>query len=283
MIHLISGKGGVGKSSVAASLAWSLSLAGKKTLLVEFGERSYFRHVFHAEVGNQPVSLNSHLAVARWDGESSLREYLLYLLKVEKVVDLFFENKVMRTLVRAAPGLRELSLLGKLTSGPRRTGPSMPYDEIVVDAFATGHFRALWRAPIGLGDAIRFGPMGDQSRAIVQVLKDPALTRFYVVTMPEDLPVTEGLELARDIQGEMEQTPSLVLNRWLESPLTLEKLTAFQGHEFADYVSAVLQRQDQCMQEIERRGFSARRLPWVFSGNMAEKIRHLSNLWSANG
>ena len=276
MIHLITGKGGVGKSTFAASLAWSLAARGRKTLLVELGERSYFRHVFQADFKTHDAQINSHLTVSRWEGEACLREYLQHLIKIERVVKMFFDNKVMKALVQAAPALRELALLGKITSGPRKIGPPLNYQEIVVDAYATGHFRALWRAPVGLAEAIPFGPMGEQSRSIVRVLKDPSLTRFYVTMIPEELPVTEGLELARDIQIEMEQSPHLVLNRWLDSPLSSAQVEKFSGHDFADYLSVLLKRQAALRKTIELKGLPLITLPWLFADNVGEKIRLLA-------
>src|SRR4051812_23546995 len=103
MIHLITGKGGVGKSTVAAAMAWRLAANGRKTLLVEFGERSFYRHIFQTEIGMTPLMLTTHLSVTRWEGEACLREYLQHFLKIEKLVDLFFDNKIMRALIQAAP------------------------------------------------------------------------------------------------------------------------------------------------------------------------------------
>lgn len=277
MIHLVSGKGGVGKSTVAAALAKQLAARGRKTLLVELGERSYLRHIFHAQLEAEPLDISSHLSVARWEGEACLREYLRYLIKIDRVVKLFFDNRVMRALVQAAPALKELALLGKVTSGPRKIGPPLPYDDLVVDAYATGHFRALWRAPVGLGEAIPFGPMGEQSRSITNVLKDPNLTQFYVVALPEDLPVTEGLELARDIEREIGQRPRMILNRWLESPLDLKKLREFKGHDFADYVSILLERQDAARAKLDESGYDSTILPWVFAAGAGDKIRALAS------
>jgi anion-transporting ArsA/GET3 family ATPase len=152
----------------------------------------------------------------------------------------------------------------------------MHYDELVIDAFATGHFRALWRAPVGLAEAIPFGPMGEQSRGIVSVLNNPELTRFYVVAIPEELPVTEGLELAADIKSEMKQTPELILNRWLECPLSIQQLNRFRGHDFADYVSVLLERQGSMKKRLAARDMNLKILNWLFVDNPAEKIRQLA-------
>jgi anion-transporting ArsA/GET3 family ATPase len=280
VIHFVSGKGGVGKSSYAAALAWKLAEQGRKTLLVELGERSYYRHVFQCDTGHQPVNISTLLSLARWEGESCLREYLLQFIKVERLVNMFFENNIMKALVHAAPALKELALLGKITSGPRKIGPPMPYDDVVVDAYATGHFRALWRAPVGMAEAIPFGPMGDQSRSINEVMKDPALTRYHVVLLPESLPMTEGLELAKEIEWELSQKPTLILNRRLNFPLSAEEIRSLHAppESFAAYLASLMERQESAEKAMHAAELKSISLPWLFGEDGAEKIREMASM-----
>jgi len=144
-IVFVTGKGGVGKSLVAAALAWSRAEKGQKVLLLEFGANHFFQKFFL-----NPKRLPDGLTLGNWEGEECLKEYILGYVRVERVARLFFENKVMKALIRGAPALRELALLGKLTSGLRNIGEALPYDTIVLDGYATGHFLSLLRAPVGI-------------------------------------------------------------------------------------------------------------------------------------
>src|SRR5690606_4499899 len=115
------------------------------------GDQSFYQNFFKlSRVAYAPAPLRPQVDVALWTGTESLREYAHHLLKVEKVADLFFENPVMRTFLNVAPALTELAILGKITSHPRRHGPPLPYDCLVIDAYATGHFLALLDAPAGM-------------------------------------------------------------------------------------------------------------------------------------
>lgn len=90
-IHFVTGKGGVGKSIMAAALALKLSQTGKRVLLVELGEQSFYRNFFDLpHVGFQPTLVKPHLSVALWSGDTCLREYAHYLIKVESLSRLFF-------------------------------------------------------------------------------------------------------------------------------------------------------------------------------------------------
>ncbi|MBK8204178.1 MAG: P-loop NTPase [Bdellovibrionales bacterium] len=102
-ILFISGKGGVGKSTVAASLALRLSQSGKKVLLVELNEQSHFQILLEEPFTYSPVEWRPNLWVSCWNGEACLREYFKHYVRIETLVDLFFKNVVMRTFIQAAP------------------------------------------------------------------------------------------------------------------------------------------------------------------------------------
>lgn len=235
-IVFVTGKGGVGKSAVAAAIALKNSQAGVKTLLVELGYQSFYQDYFNlSEVTYQPQKLRPNLDIALWSGPECLKEYARYLLKVESLYKLFFENAVTKSLINIAPALSELAILGKITSHPRKVGPPLNYDCIVVDAFATGHFLALIQAPHGMAEAIRFGPMGEQSRSIEKVLKDPEHCSYYVVSFPEEMPVVEGSELWTGIHHILKIKPIHIYNKVLRIPgevfqVREPKLQVFQHH-----------------------------------------------------
>ncbi|MCS6838764.1 MAG: arsenical pump-driving ATPase [Bdellovibrionaceae bacterium] len=218
-IHLVTGKGGVGKSVVSLALALKEG-AASRTLLVELGEESFFQFVFDREITYHPISLTElGIDLARWSGSEALKEYVLYLIKVEKLHQLFFENIVSRSLIDAAPGLKELALLGKITSGPPRyVGPPLPYDVLVVDCFATGHFLAMLRAPMAMAETFRFGPMSEQSRSIMNVLKTPSITQIHCVTIPEELPIQETIDFLNEIKSLLSSPIKIWLNRWMQYP-----------------------------------------------------------------
>jgi anion-transporting ArsA/GET3 family ATPase len=169
--HLVTGKGGVGKSLFSAALAYHLSLKNspenQQILLAELNEHSFYQDYLNLpDIQYKPVTWKSGLDVAQWAPEECLKEYALHLIKIESLYKLFIENPVTKSLIQVAPGLHELALLGKLTSSPRKHGPPMNYSEVVVDSFATGHFLTLLRAPSALNAAVPFGPMGEQSKSI---------------------------------------------------------------------------------------------------------------------
>lgn len=219
-IIFVTGKGGVGKSTVAAALALKKSQSGQRTLLVEIGDQSFYKDYFQLpKVGFEPVKIKENFSVALWTGQNCLREYIIHLIKVETLYRLFFENAVMKAFINVAPALPELAIMGKATSGPRHHGPPFSFDCLVVDCYATGHFMALMGAAEGMAMAVKFGPMGEQSRGIDQVLRDPNLCQYYLVCLPEELPVRESEELHELLKKHYGIQAKIVLNKFMEEEI----------------------------------------------------------------
>lgn len=281
-IVFITGKGGVGKSAVAAGFALNRALMGKKTLLVELGYQSFFKDYFDLpDVTYRPKPLRENLDLALWSGPECLKEYALHLIKVESLYRLFFENAVTRSLINVAPALSELAMLGKITSHPRQIGPPLLYDVIVVDAFSTGHFLALLKAPEGMSEAIRFGPMGQQSRSIERILKNPQYCKYFVVSLPEELPVVEGMELAAEIEKLVGIKPRHVLNKIV--PLTKaslsEKPMTDKLEKFQDYLQKINLQQDLLEKKLSDQ-FPTWKVPFVFSSQPWEIVDSIAKTLS---
>lgn len=298
-IVLVTGKGGVGKSSVAAAIAAERARRGLRVLLVELSELSFYKYVFDRPIEYTAQEVRPNLWVSRWDGQSCLKEYLLHYIKIERIVNLFFENKIMKTLVQVAPALKELAVLGKITSGIRKIGPALDYDLIVIDSYATGHFKAFLQAPVGMGEVISFGPMGEQSRSIQRVITDPALCKTVIVSLPEELPVTESLELKDFLEQGFQQKPTIILNKRMPTPLTLDELEALRqqlqgpseaslplkgAYEFTSYLQAVEGRQRGYQERLESDGERVLTLPLELtaaSNNIVEILSHkVEGFWN---
>jgi len=263
------------------AMAQRMAEQGQRTLLVELGDHSYFELAFGFRSSYDPLPIAPNLFHSLWSGETCLREYIRHLIPVRPIADLFFDNRIMRTFVRAAPGLKELAILGKLTSGVRNWGPPLPFDNLVLDGYATGHLLALLRAPKGMAELVERGPMGTESRRISEVMCSPQVTQFTVVSLPEELPVSESLELMHDLKVITGQTPKLICNRVYEfseelrvsvneSPLKKDELS------FPHFLGLIMEQQDLAigkLSAIEK----VPKLPFVLSSDPKIIVDQLRN------
>lgn len=269
-IHFFTGKGGVGKSLLAASYACALAdktVAAtdvSPVLLAELTERSFYKNFLNLDqLGYKPVlaaDLAKNLSICQWSTTECLKEYALHLLKIQSLYKLFFENPVSKSLINVAPGLQELAILGKASSGARKHGPPMPFSEVVIDAFASGHFMSLFRAPKAMSEVISFGPMGEQSRGIDRWLRNPEFCQVHIVALPEELPVTETIELYQKLQNEFGIQSTVYLNKVLNlEESDFESLSELQS----TYFSELSENEKKSIDQFNKAGIHFQKVPFI--------------------
>jgi anion-transporting ArsA/GET3 family ATPase len=206
---VVTGKGGVGKTTVAAALGLIAARAGKRTVICEVAEQERLSDLFGVDAsGHEERELAANLHTVSVDPELAKEEWLRYQLKSGTLAGVLRGSSVFRYLSAAAPGLSELVTIGKvwdLAQLERRTGGSV-FDLAIVDAPATGHGMAMLRAPSTYGSVARVGPIRRQALQIDAFLRDRGRTGVVVVALPEEMPVNETLELERRLGEEMEMT-----------------------------------------------------------------------------
>lgn len=197
---VVTGKGGVGKTTVAAALARAAVGAGRRVLAVEVGRGSLGPLLGAARLEIEPTRLDARLAAATIEPEAALGEFVHDVLRFRLLARRLLESTSFQVLAAAAPGLPELLVLSRLLHwvDARRLGRPV-YDLVVVDAPASGHSLPLLAGPRALGALARLGPIGSLLARIDRLLADPACTLVCVVTTPEALAVSETIELCRDI------------------------------------------------------------------------------------
>jgi anion-transporting ArsA/GET3 family ATPase len=204
---VVAGKGGVGKTTVAAALGLVASRAGKRTVICEVAEQERLSDLFGVDAaGHEERELAPNLHSVSVDPELAKEEWLRYQLKSGTLAGVLGGSSVFRYLSAAAPGLSELVTIGKvwdLAQLERRTGGSV-FDLAIVDAPATGHGVAMLRAPSTYAGVARVGPIRRQALQIDAFLRDRRRTGVLVVALPEEMPVNETLDLERRLREEME-------------------------------------------------------------------------------
>ena len=198
---LVVGKGGVGRSTVAAAIAGQLAAQGKRVLLFETNANDRFGNYFDKPaVGTDVVSLAPNLWAVNATPASALEEYGLMILKLKTVYEMVFENRVTRAFLRAIPGLDDYALLGKAWFHTKEEKKGKPlYDTVVFDMPASGHSLSMLRVPWVIVDTVPEGPLTRDARTIKQLLTDPARTAAVLVTLAEEMPVNEALELEQKL------------------------------------------------------------------------------------
>lgn len=210
---LVTGKGGVGKTTVAASLALLASQRGMRTLACEVDAKGSLASVF--ETGPTTFAereVQPRLWAMTMDTEASLKEYLALQLRIPVAARIGPLARMFDFVATAAPGVREILTIGKLAYEVRQGR----YDLVVVDGAATGHVVGQLAAPQAINELVQVGIIREQTRWMLDILSDPEKTGMVIVATPDEMPVNETIELTARLRSETTvDLAAVVVNRVL--------------------------------------------------------------------
>jgi anion-transporting ArsA/GET3 family ATPase len=227
----VTGKGGVGKSTVAAGLALLAAQRGKRTLVCEVDAKGNLAAFFETGPTTfDPRLIEPNLYAMSMDTEESLKEYLSINLRLPVMARIGPLARIFEFVATAAPGVKEILTVGKLTYEVREKH----YDLVVVDASPTGHIVGQLAAPEAINELVKVGLVRSQTGWMLDILADPAKTGLVIVATPEEMPVNETIELSHRVEQETSvNLAAIVVNRVLPELFGRGEEEVFEGLDAA--------------------------------------------------
>lgn len=268
VLHVVTGKGGVGKSSVAVALAKVLADGGKKkVLLASTGGDDGISPLLGCHPLDQELR---ELVPGIWGvsmtGESAREEYARIVLRYDAVVRLVFRNPLVRHFLDFVPGLGELNQMGKLYYHQ----VSEDFDHLVLDGPASGHAITLLTAAAKVVSTVPPGPLSRDTRLIADLVADPARTAIHLVSLPSSMSCREVYDLGERL-GRTEKLPLgyLIANRMPES-VSVDAEPSWPEDEAGEFLSGQWAFQRQAWQRVQ--GCAERlALPLITIAEVAER------------
>lgn len=219
VLHFVTGKGGVGKSTVAAALGLGLVARGARVLAIELGEPAGLCRVLATTPPGPgeivPVAAAPGLYLATFDGAAALAEYLTRRVHLGRWGRRMMAHPLYRGFVAAAPGVRELLVVGKIRDELllQRDGDRPRWDAVVVDAGASGHALEHLRMPAAAAAAFRTGLVHREAEVNAVLLRDHVRTAIHVVATAEEMPLREAAQVIAALRGHGLPVGAVLINQ----------------------------------------------------------------------
>lgn len=209
------GKGGVGKTTVSLAAGLAMARSGRKILHMSVSQQGVVAGLFGRKraIGYDEVKLDDNLYAMNLDPRGALHEYVLRQVKLEMIYKFVFENKIMRTFLDVAPGLDDLLSFGKIVDALdllEKKKKSRHYDAVLVDLPATGHGLNMLRVPKTVITMIPAGPLNRHAHRMLEILQNDKVTALCAVTLAEEMPVNETLEMIEGFKRDLQVPARLV-------------------------------------------------------------------------
>ena len=233
----VTGKGGVGKTTIAASLGLLAAEQGKRTLVCEVDAKGNLADFYEAgDTAFKARELQPNLWAMSMNTEESLKEYLSLQLKIPLLAKIGPLARTFDFIANAAPGVKEILTIGKLAWEVKEHH----YDLVVVDSVASGHIIGQLTAPQGINELVQVGMVRNQTQWMLDILTDPAKTGVVIASAPEEMPVAETIELAGRLRAETKvDLAAVIVNRVLPELFTDREEALFEQLRSPERVAAL--------------------------------------------
>ncbi|MGI8846574.1 MAG: ArsA family ATPase [Thermoleophilaceae bacterium] len=230
----VTGKGGVGKTTVAAALGLASANRGRRTVIAEVAEQERVTGIFgKPAAGYHETEVAERLSAFSLNPEDAKQEWLRDQLRSDRLAGMLNQSRIFSYLTAAAPGLDELVTLGKvweMAQMERRKKSDRPYDTCVVDAPATGHGVAMLRSPRTYAEIARVGPVAKHAGYFDQFIRDGRSTAVVAVALAEEMPVNETIDLQERLDREVGvELAAVLVNAVLPERYSNEEAEQLEG------------------------------------------------------